>query len=882
MKTVSFLSLFFIIYYLSFKKETLFDYFSGIIGLIFIKKTLVSFKYYFVTNMEVKMKYELIKYNDSLPFKVIISNAKSKQYHWHKEMEIIFLLKGTVIFEVKGEKHKITEQDLFWVNSLDIHSISSEEDENIMLILQLDPIFFDQYCTDFSTFNYEYRDQINDRNNPIYDKFTTNLAEIMISIIKLDIGYKLKAINSILEIALILLHNFRTEKQQQSNNELYKQQRLSEILKFIEENYNTDLTLDSLSKEIHISPQYISKFFKNNVGIGFVDYVNKLRITKSLNDLLGNNKNIIDIAIEHGFNDHKAYNRVFKKEFQMTATEYRNKSSKLLLNTETSNHWYYDDNSSNYFKYLFDFLQTDKTIVKSSSMPSHKLNININLINHIEKPFIKYWNKITSIGRAALCLRHEVRKQIKSAQTDMGYEFIRFHGIFSDEMMVYKEDSQGNPIYNWIYIDEILDFFYKINLKPFIELGFMPECLANKKQYTPFLWKSNVSYPKSLSKWNDLVSNFIQHCIKRYGRDEVEKWYFQIWNAPDITNVFWFESRHKFFEFYKETYFTIKRISNNIKVVSSGILPTNNFEWFDEFLNYCKLNSIVLDFVACNVYASTDPQNQNIPAQLFKIPNSTSTLSNENFLKNSIDLMREVLKKHSLTDINLFVTEWNLSPYTKDYNRDTCFLSTYIVYNILNNIGNIDNMAFWTLSDILEEGVTEDKLYHGGLGLFTYNGLKKPSYNAFFLLNKLGNNVIEAGKDYIITSNGSNFQILIYNFVYFDDLFVNGDKSLLSYHERYNIFKTTNENKDVNLILSLKKGDYNVKRIKLNRESGSTFDAWIKMGSPEEIQSDVYSYLKAKEILEINVATETVEEQLLLTDSIPPHGILFIEIDKLI
>jgi xylan 1,4-beta-xylosidase len=825
------------------------------------------------------MNFKLIKHTSDLPFNISIIPLKSEEYHYHKEIELIFPLKGNVSYFVKGQKYKLSEHDLFWVNSLDMHSVFSESEESILLILHLNQIFFDTYYENFSNFYYKYNDSINNRNNPLYDSISSNLGKLMLCMIKLESDYKLKAINCVIEIILILLNNFKEENIQKFNSSLYKQTRLSDILKFIEKNYNSDLTLTSLSNEMHISPQYISKFFKDNLEIGFVDYINKLRITKSLHDLLESNKSILDIAIEHGFNDHKAYNRAFKKEFDMTATEYKKEYKFTNSNNEISNSNYFNDNSRSYFKYLFEFIDKDKNLSNTSLVSSIQTNINIDLTKSYNNRFEKYWNKITSIGRASLCLRHEIRRQIELAQEDIGYEFIRFHGIFSDEMMVYKEDASGNPIYNWVYVDEIFDFFYRVKLKPFVEIGFMPEALASKSQHA-FLWNANISYPKSLKKWTDLVCAFIKHCIDRYGLEEVKQWYFQIWNAPDLPEVFWFESKDKFFHFFKATYTSIKNIFKDAKIGPPSLLPLNKFEWMNDFLKFCETNFIELDFIACNIYAYTDPKNNSLPLQLFNRFDDILALNEENYLMNSISEVKDLLKKYSL-NAPIFVTEWNLSPFTNDYNRDTCFLSSYITYNIINNIDNIDVLSFWSLSDIIEEGLTESKLYHGGLGLLTYNRLKKPSYNAFSLLSKLGDNIIEKGNDYIITSKNNNYQILLFNFVYFDELFMSGDKSLLDYHNRYNIFKNSNLNKDINLILSLPIGCYRIKRWNLNRNSGSTFDAWQSMGAPDEIQPDIYDYLKSKEIPEIKVSTEDVKKELLISDSVPAHGIILIEIDTI-
>jgi xylan 1,4-beta-xylosidase len=825
------------------------------------------------------MNYKLINYTYDLPINISTTPVKNEEYHYHKELELVFILKGNLSYFVNGQKYKLSEHDLFWVNSLDMHSVFSESEECLLLTLHLNQIFFDTYYENFSNSYYQYNDSINDRNNPLYNSISQSLAKIMLSMIKFESDYKLKSMNYAIEIILILLNHFKSENSQNLNSSFYKQNRLANILKFIEINYNKELTLSSLSEEMHISPQYISKFFKDNLGIGFVDYINKLRITKSLNDLLEGNKSILDIALEHGFNDHKAYNRAFKKEFQMTATEYKKKNKITHSTNESYDFNYFNNNSKSYFKYLFNLVNKAQNAPDATISSSIQTNIDIDLNKAYGSKFSKYWSKVTSIGRASLCLRHEVRRQIELAQEDIGFEFIRFHGIFSDEMMVYKEDSNGNPIYNWVYIDEIFDFFHRVNLRPFIELGFMPEALAAKKQHA-FLWNANVSYPKSLKKWTDLVGAFIKHCIDRYGVDEVKKWYFQIWNAPDLPEVFWSESNDKFFNFFKSTYSSIKNIFKEAKIGPPSLLPINKFEWMDNFLKFCESNFIELDFIACNIYATTDPKNTTLPLQLFNRSDDILALNEENYLMNSISEAKNLLKKYSI-NAPIFVTEWNLSPYTNDYNRDTCFLSSYIIYNIINNINSFDILTFWSLSDIIEEGLTESKLYHGGLGLLTYNRLKKPSYNAFSLLSKLGDNLIKKGEDYIITSKNNNYQIMVFNFVYFDELFMSGDKSLLEYHNRYNIFRNSNLNKEISLVLSMPSGNYRIKRWNLNRNSGSTFDAWQSMGAPEQINPDIYDYLKAKEIPEIKVSTEEVKKELMLSVSVPPHGILLIEIDKI-
>jgi xylan 1,4-beta-xylosidase len=113
------------------------------------------------------------------------------------------------------------------------------------------------------------------------------------------------------------------------------------------------------------------------------------------------------------------------------------------------------------------------------------------------------------------------------ARRECGFEYIRFHGLFTDDMGVYRD--YGKPEYNWQYIDELFDFIHSIGMKPFVELGFMPGGLASGSK-TIFWWKGNVTPPRDMKKWEDLVRAFVLHVRDRYGDAEVRTWYFR-WNS---------------------------------------------------------------------------------------------------------------------------------------------------------------------------------------------------------------------------------------------------------------------------------------------------------------------------------------------------------------
>ncbi len=119
-------------------------------------------------------------------------------------------------------------------------------------------------------------------------------------------------------------------------------------------------------------------------------------------------------------------------------------------------------------------------------------------------------------GRANEGLRADWQRQLTEAHRECGFQYIRFHGLFDDDMGVYRD--WGKPEYNWQYIDELYDFLERIGMKPFVELGFMPEGLASGSK-TIFWYRGNVTPPRDMKKWADFIHAFVEHVKARYARE---------------------------------------------------------------------------------------------------------------------------------------------------------------------------------------------------------------------------------------------------------------------------------------------------------------------------------------------------------------------------
>lgn len=163
----------------------------------------------------------------------------------------------------------------------------------------------------------------------------------------------------------------------------------------------------------------------------------------------------------------------------------------------------------------------------------------------------------------------------------------------------YTENSKGQPVYNWKIVDKIFDTFVHRGIHPFVEIGFMPKALStHPNPYEP-TWspkpphgKEMTGYtypPKSYTKWADLISHWVRHCIKRYGKKQVESWYWEVWNEPDIS--YWHGTKQQYFKLYDYTVNAVKKaLPDAIVGGPATTSPRNNHaaQFLKDFLKHCS------------------------------------------------------------------------------------------------------------------------------------------------------------------------------------------------------------------------------------------------------------------------------------------------------
>lgn len=438
----------------------------------------------------------------------------------------------------------------------------------------------------------------------------------------------------------------------------------------------------------------------------------------------------------------------------------------------------------------------------------------------------KYYQKCITFGRAAEGLRADFQKQLIEMQKDIGFEYVRFHGIFHDDMAIYKE-THGKPQLWFGYIDKLFDFLLENGLKPLLELGFVPTELATVPN-TVFWWKANGCPPVDYDKWHFLVKGTVEHLVERYGLEEVKSWYFEVWNEPNLGS-FWRGTQEQYFKLYEVSVDAVKSVCKDFRLggpSTSGADFRDDLGYLKAFIKFCEENNLPVDFFSAHPYPTYWPLDTD--------GNERMGYMKKEICTEFIDNMKSIVQSSEYAGAEIHLTEWNSSPSPRDLIHDTPFEAPFILYNITQNFGKVDSLGYWAFTDIFEENGPGEEEFHGGFGLFTNNGIKKPSYWAYYFLSMLGDEITQLSDRHIVAKKGENYQVIIWNYCYYTDEFARGDRSKLTLTERDNVFENKAEKFDISIKLD---GEYTLTEYILDKDT-SALHNWIKMGAPKYLSKN--------------------------------------------
>jgi xylan 1,4-beta-xylosidase len=484
---------------------------------------------------------------------------------------------------------------------------------------------------------------------------------------------------------------------------------------------------------------------------------------------------------------------------------------------------------------------------KKQELPERVISIDFNA----EKgPLNTMFKECIGAGRANEGLRADWQQQLAYVKKECGFRYIRMHGLLTDDMGVYKEDKKGNPEYNYMYVDVLFDYLLSIGIRPFVELGFMPNALASGKE-TIFWWRGNVTPPKDYDKWGALVRNITEHFTQRYGTDEVKTWYFEVWNEPNLKPGFWTGSRDDYFKLYKYSAEAVKSVNPAYRVGGPG---TAGAAWETELIDFCVKNNLPIDFISTHSYGVNQ-------GYLDEYGNSGTILAPQEFaVSGDVLQSRKEIASSPKPDLELHYTEWSASYTPADPIHDSYHEAAYVLQK-LKQVGNAaQSMSYWVFTDIFEESAPRFTPFHGGFGMLNIQGINKPVFYAYQFLNHLGKTELinEDKMSWACKDEKGNIQVLAYDFTYTLPDSVN--------NQVFYIRDLPSKDKGklrVN-ISGAPDGNYSLEVYKVGYRCNDAFTTYFDLGRPNQLTKQ-----QVGEIKKINSGTPVSTEIVKVKEGVP-------------
>ncbi|WP_329742216.1 GH39 family glycosyl hydrolase [Dyella sp. A6] len=486
------------------------------------------------------------------------------------------------------------------------------------------------------------------------------------------------------------------------------------------------------------------------------------------------------------------------------------------------------------------------------------------------KPFPHFWEQMFGSGRAILSLRDDYRKDLVAVHKATGFGYVRFHGIFDDEVGLFHLGKPGQPfynaadtsskddkpVYNFSYVDQIYDGLLARGVRPFVELSFMPQAMSSDpKALQGFWYHPNIAPPKDYALWDGMIRAFAKHLIARYGIDEVSKWYFEVWNEPNIG--FWAgkPKMATYFTLYDHTARALKSVSPRLRV---GGPATAQAAEVSAFLAHVHAAHVPVDFVSTHVYGDDTAQN---------VFHTDEHISRKDMVCRAVAKVHKEVLASPYPKLPFIMSEYNASYANLPNVTDTVYMGPWLANTIRACAGKVNVMSYWSFSDVFEEGGVVRTPFYGGFGLIAADRIDKPSFNAFEMLHKLGDVQLPVTSDSALVTRRADGSLVLALWNYAPPV---GDTAT------YTVGKPKGEVKHFQVDLSSLPADATARLWRLDATHGNAVAAFNRMGRPDfPTREQIATLRKAGKL--------GAPEQLKLSHgvldvAIPPQGLVVVEV----
>lgn len=464
------------------------------------------------------MRKEYVEYLKDLHLNFFLANILEYPFHWQDSIEILFVLRGSVKLGVETEEYILREKQIEIINANEVYRVESAEEDNLVLILNIDPDFFERYFDDARD-TFFYTDTSDFQEDEKYHILRRMIAILLYEVMaKLD-DYEDVAEETLLDIMYHLLNNFHYlfYEEEALKDDEFQRERYHRIIKYIGNNYMNKVSLQDIAEKEFLSTQYLSYKIKDVFGQGFNDYLNQIRVEESTKLLLDSDKNISEISEEVGFSHVRYYNKHFKLHYNMSPMQYRKKYKVDEKQLEKMKKIKYH-NIREAIPYLEQYLEDYERYNYDNRIIKLDIDLNRETISEFKRP------DLIDLGDISLMLEGETMKILRETQRQIKFKYCIINKLFSDDMDIYR--GKNLRFINWTRVENILEFIKSMRLFPIINTTGVEKHIIQE-----FIEYFSGIYGDDVEKWLDFN---IEELNPYYLKDEINPLYDTMYMVPFI------------------------------------------------------------------------------------------------------------------------------------------------------------------------------------------------------------------------------------------------------------------------------------------------------------------------------------------------------------
>lgn len=769
--------------------------------------------------------------------KIISGTFKTQEFY--SQAVLLHLLQGSVEVTGAGDPLLLKGQKLMILKGREHAVLQSAEASTYLMIYSIPS----QLLNSVANYNpYAFENAVIDESAGQGQKLLVQSNQILQYLREREGRLDFHLLSLALELIHLLTSHYMTKRSMKKDSD----SRILDVLLYIEENYREAVTLEDIAAYFGVSGAYFSRYFKQQTGTGYIEYLTNYRLEAIAKQILSSNEKIAKIASAEGFTNLNSFNKKFKAKYSMTPREFK---AQFKQEKDADRH---DDGT------IQELADIPERLIFTSDSQQIRVGAEGTLI-----PNNHPWNKILNIGSAQDLLQHDLRTHVTLLKNALDIEYLRFWNLFTKSM---NFDPAVTVSYNFEKVDSVLDFLVAQGLKPFIELSYKVKRVHRSAREALIFEKEDFKFSLNSREWTDLLKQFMKHINERYGRRQVSKWRFEF--SFGYTSG---ESElEELIEHYKRTYETIKQFTDaKIGGPGANVKPD-----FTADLKTMYQKKVSFDFISYMIYPYKDYE---------KGERNATQVEDENFLKKKALEIREAVSASPYKDSEIYITEWSNTISNRNIFNDSVQKGSYLLKNLTSVIGIVDAIAYWVGSDLFGEFIDSRDVLHGGAGLITKGGIIKPVFNAFRFLGFLRENIVYLDHQLIVTKNeDGEYSLLAFSFKKPDPSYYLVHEDQLDGKDFGKYFSDHSSLKIDLLLETSGTGKYEAKMFRVNEDSGNVIARWKDLGYRSSLVDKDMEYLKRGAEPKVNYFPVTgLNGELLISEELAPHEFIYMSITPL-